>query len=121
MLAERHVQTVEGRNTIMVQLENIEAIETRLWRAADLMRSGSELASNEYFMPVMGLIFLRHAYSRFLSVKPEIEAKLSNDYYAMTLARKIEDRFSFRYVTVRSEFDAFRTQRSTPSMSDLEC
>ncbi|MFT7223407.1 MAG: type I restriction enzyme M protein [Cellvibrionaceae bacterium] len=27
-------------------------------------------------MPVMGLIFLRHAYSRYLSVKPEIEATL---------------------------------------------
>src|SRR5438128_4873389 len=60
----------------MVQLENIEAIEARLWRAADLLRSGSELASNEYLMPVMGLIFLRHAYSRFLAVKPEIEASL---------------------------------------------
>jgi type I restriction enzyme M protein len=60
----------------MVQLENIEAIEARLWRAADLLRSGSELASNEYFMPVMGLIFLRHACSRFLAVKPGIEASL---------------------------------------------
>jgi hypothetical protein len=40
------------------------------------MRSGSELASNEYFMSVMGLIFLRHAYSRFLGVKPAIEASL---------------------------------------------
>lgn len=27
-------------------------------------------------MPVMGLIFLRHAYSRYLAVKPEIEASL---------------------------------------------
>jgi hypothetical protein len=60
----------------MAQLENIEAIEARLWRAADLLRSGSELASNEYFMPVMGLIFLRHAYSRFLAVKPTIDASL---------------------------------------------
>jgi hypothetical protein len=39
-------------------------------------RAGSELASNEYFMLVMGLIFLRHAYSRFLSVKPGLEASL---------------------------------------------
>ena len=31
----------------MVQLENIEAIEKRLWRAADLLRSNSELASNK--------------------------------------------------------------------------
>ncbi len=52
----------------MAQLENIEAIEARLWRAADLLRSGSELASNEYFMPVMGLFLLRHSYSRFQAV-----------------------------------------------------
>ena len=34
------------------------------------------MASNEYFLPVMGLIFLRHAYSRFLKVKDSIEASL---------------------------------------------
>ena len=39
----------------------------------------------------------------------------------MTLARKIEDRFSFRYVTVRGEFDKFRADKSAPSMSDLDC
>lgn len=60
----------------MAQLENIEATEARLWRAADLMRSGSELASNEHFMSVMGLISHWHAYSRFLGVKPAIEASL---------------------------------------------
>ncbi len=60
----------------MAQLENIEAIERRLWSAADNLRANSNLASNEYFLPVMGLIFLRHAYSRYLAVKPEIEAKL---------------------------------------------
>lgn len=60
----------------MSQLQNIEAIEKRLWGAADLLRANSGLASNEYFMPVMGLIFLRHAYSRYLAVKPAIEAGL---------------------------------------------
>lgn len=60
----------------MSQLQNIEAIEKRLWSAADLLRANSGLASNEYFMPVMGLIFLRHAYSRYLTVKPVIEATL---------------------------------------------
>ena len=34
--------------------------------AADTLRANSNYASNEYFLPVMGLIFLRHAYSRFL-------------------------------------------------------
>lgn len=60
----------------MSQLQSLEAIEKRLWSAADLLRANSGLASNEYFMPVMGLIFLRHAYSRFLAVKPSIEAGL---------------------------------------------
>lgn len=60
----------------MAQLENIEAIEKRLWNAADTLRANSNYASNEYFMPVMGLIFLRHAYSRYLAVKDGIEANL---------------------------------------------
>ena len=60
----------------MSQLQTIEAIEKRLWSSADLLRANSGLASNEYFMPVMGLIFLRHAYSRYLAVKPGIEAGL---------------------------------------------
>jgi len=60
----------------MPQLENIEAIEKRLWNAADTLRANSNYASNEYFLPVMGLIFLRHAYSRYLAVKDEIEANL---------------------------------------------
>jgi type I restriction enzyme M protein len=60
----------------MSQLENIEAIEKRLWSAADTLRANSNYASNEYFMPVMGLVFLRHAYSRYLAVKDEIIASL---------------------------------------------
>ena len=58
------------------QLENIDAIEKRLWGAADTMRANSNYASNEYFMPVMGLIFLHHAYSRFLAVKDDIITSL---------------------------------------------
>ena len=38
----------------MAQLENIEAIEKRLWGSADNLRANSNYASNEYFMPVMG-------------------------------------------------------------------
>lgn len=57
----------------MSQWENIEQIERRLWRSADTLRSNSSLASNEYFLPVMGLIFLRHAHNRFLMVLEQIE------------------------------------------------
>lgn len=33
----------------MPQLEQIEAIEKRLWKAADTLRANSNYASNEYF------------------------------------------------------------------------
>ena len=56
----------------MAQLEHIEAIERRLWSAADTLRANSNFAANEFFMPVMGLIFLRHAYSRYLAVRDEV-------------------------------------------------
>jgi type I restriction-modification system DNA methylase subunit len=61
----------------LAQLEHIEAIEKRLWNAANTLRANSNYAGNEYFLPVMGLICLRHAYSRFLSVKDEIK---TNDW-----------------------------------------
>ena len=57
-------------------MEHIGEIEKRLWSSADTLRANSNFASNEYFLPVMGLIFLRHAYSRFLSAKMEIEPTL---------------------------------------------
>ena len=60
----------------MSQLEHIESIEKRLWSAADTLRANSNFAANEFFMPVMGLIFLRHAYSRYLAVKDEVVKSL---------------------------------------------
>jgi hypothetical protein len=60
----------------MPQLEHIESIEKRLWSAADTLRLNSSYASNEYFLPVMGLVFLRHAYSRYLDVKDAIKVFL---------------------------------------------
>jgi type I restriction enzyme M protein len=57
-------------------MENIQTIEQRLWNSADNLRANSNYASNEYFLPVMGLIFLRHAYSRYLAVKDKLEANL---------------------------------------------
>ena len=57
-------------------MEHIGELEKRLWSSADNLRANSNFASNEYFLPVMGLIFLRHAHSRFLKVKEEIEVTL---------------------------------------------
>ena len=51
---------------------NVRKLEAELWESADLLRAGSKLTSNQYCMPVLGLIFLRYAYSRFKRVEAEI-------------------------------------------------
>lgn len=57
-------------------MNNIEVLEKRLWEAADQLRANSGFASNEYMMPVLGILFLRHAYTRFSLIEKEIEASL---------------------------------------------
>ena len=51
---------------------SIKNLESDLWESADLLRSGSKLTSQQYCMPVLGLLFLRYAYSRFKKVEAEI-------------------------------------------------
>ncbi len=55
-------------------LQGLEKFESGLWKIADTLRANSNLASNEYFMPIMGLIFLRHATNRFYEAKAAIDA-----------------------------------------------
>jgi type I restriction enzyme M protein len=55
-------------------LQNIEQIESSLWEAADQLRANSKLTSSEYAMPVLGVIFLRHAANRYYAAKADIEA-----------------------------------------------
>ena len=52
--------------------DGIEQFEADLWEVADNLRANSNLASNEYFMPIFGLIFLRHA------TKPLLRSKDGN-------------------------------------------
>jgi len=42
-------------------LLDIDQFNADLWKMADELRANSGLASNEYFMPIMGLLFLRQA------------------------------------------------------------
>lgn len=51
---------------------NIKSLENDLWESADSLREGSKLSSQEYCMPVLGLIYLRYAFTRFKYVEAEI-------------------------------------------------
>ncbi len=53
--------------------QDIEKLEADLWQAADNLRANSKLTSSDYFMPVLGIIFLRHAANRFAAATRQIE------------------------------------------------
>ncbi|WP_210526934.1 HsdM family class I SAM-dependent methyltransferase [Rubellimicrobium arenae] len=55
-------------------LTGIEQFGADLWKMADDLRANSGLASNEYFMPIMGLLFLRQATNRYYAALAAIEA-----------------------------------------------
>jgi type I restriction enzyme M protein len=54
--------------------KGIEKLEADLWEAADNLRANSKLTSSDYFMPVLGVIFLRHAANRFDAASRQIRA-----------------------------------------------
>jgi type I restriction enzyme M protein len=54
--------------------KDIEKLESDLWEAADNLRANSKLSSNAYFLPVLGVIFLRHAANRFEAAQRQIAA-----------------------------------------------
>jgi type I restriction enzyme M protein len=54
-------------------LLDIEKFNADLWKMADDLRANSGLASNEYFMPIMGLLFLRQATNRYYEALEAIE------------------------------------------------
>jgi len=66
------------------QLQNIDQLEDSLWAAADNLRANSKLTSSEYCMPVLGVIFLRHATNRYDDACQQIAA----DQKAGKLARR---------------------------------
>lgn len=51
---------------------NIKSLENALLESADALREGLKLSSQEYCVPVLGLIYLRYALTRFKYVEAEI-------------------------------------------------
>jgi type I restriction enzyme M protein len=68
---------------------NIQDIAARLWETADELRANSHLKAAEYSIPVLGLIFLKFADSRFTALESELKGRATgrreigrNDYQA---------------------------------------
>lgn len=55
-----------------MDVKGLRKLEDNLWKAADDLRANSKLTSNQYCMPVLGLIFLRYAFGRYKMVEQEL-------------------------------------------------
>ena len=55
----------------------IGELERRLWSATDNLRANSDLKASEYSTPVLGLIFLKFAATRYKRFESEILKELA--------------------------------------------
>jgi type I restriction enzyme M protein len=62
----------------MADFKKIEALEKRLWSAADSLRANTGLTAQEYSRPILGLIFLKYAEFRFTQAKQRLDANISS-------------------------------------------
>ena len=90
-----------------MQGKQLRKLETELWRAADQLRANSKLTASEYSMPVLGLIFLRHAYNRFQKVKIAVEKTLPSHPQRgkRALTKKDFEEQNSMFLPEKSQFD----------------
>lgn len=69
--------------------KDIEKLEAALWEAADNLRANSKLTSSEYCMPVLGIIFLRHASNRYNEACRQIIADQATGNMANEILSKL--------------------------------
>ena len=96
---------------------NITQVETSLWEAADQLRANSNLTATEYSMPVLGVIFLRHATNRYQSALQAIEA----DQAAGTMPKRPLGKADFikRRALMLPEVARYDTLLNLPSGASL--
>ena len=98
--------------------KDIEKLEADLWEAADNLRANSKLTSSDYFMPVLGVIFLRHAANRFEAATRQIEEdQAGQDAEAQGAAGRLHRRRAL-YLPETARYD-WIMQQAAVSGSDL--
>jgi len=100
--------------------QDIEKLESDLWEAADNLRANSKLTSSDYFMPVLGVIFLRHAANRFEAAQRQIEADQASGKMPKRKLRP-DDYIARRalYLPEKARYDWIMQQAATADLPKL--
>ncbi len=94
--------------------DQLNRLEAQLWSAADQLRANSKLTATEYSFPVLGLIFLRHAYNRYRTAEAEIgktlpthpqrgRRPLTKDDFLQAKAIFLPEKSQWKYIAERPE------------------
>jgi type I restriction enzyme M protein len=98
---------------------NVQQLENELWEAADQLRSNSKLTAAEYAMPVLGLIFLRHADNRFKAYLPDILAGIPAKMPVAPREELIKTEFQGKAAIYLPESARFDAIASLPKGADV--
>lgn len=67
------------RESVLIMTnEELKDLKARLWKTADQLRSGSGLKPTKYSPPILGLIFLRFANSKYAKAEEKITAEYNS-------------------------------------------
>jgi hypothetical protein len=102
----------------------ITAVTTKaLSTAADFLSSGDYAVA--YPHSVIHFHGLRTAETDLITAEYSSRLagylRLRNDQYALELAQKVDDRFSFRFVSQQSEYSKIRSEPGKQDLSNLDC
>jgi type I restriction enzyme M protein len=98
----------------------LKELEDQLWRAADQLRANSNLTSAQYSQPVLGLIFLRFADTRFAAVRTKLGKAVSSSRRA---APAIDDPRTYQaegvlFLNKKARFEYLLTQPETAALGE---
>jgi type I restriction enzyme M protein len=98
----------------------LKQLEGRLWDAADQLRANSNLTAAQYSQPVLGLIFLRFADTRFMAQRAKLDKAASSSRRA---APAIDDPRAYQaagvlYLHRKARFDYLLSLPETASLGE---
>ena len=98
----------------------LKQLEDRLWDAADQLRANSNLTAAQYSQPVLGLIFLRFADTRFMAQRAKLDKAASSSRRA---APAIDDPRAYQaagvlYLHKKARFDYLLSLPETASLGE---
>jgi type I restriction enzyme M protein len=101
--------------------KQLKDLKNRLWQGADQLRANSGLKSTEYSTPILGLIFLRFAQSKYSKYEDEINAE-----YAKVKGTRIErpiheiaiEKCGY-YLPTEAKFDYLLNQPESVNLAEM--